>query len=281
MHLILKFLSLALTDHHLLWLSVFLLNCRSDGFYLSASGQKTQPQQMTMLMSHCVSCAKAEQTHGSMTGKAAERQHWFDVNISLSLFSALSFRTEMSPEERSEKCDASHSARPDQMASCLFTLFLLVFFFFLSPSPAFICRLTVTATGLVTWPADRSLDSHNQTHPRILRLPAHSARDQKIFRIQTSDNTPDWSHGHFRLMPISMGASCYVIAESLCDLISNIVSLGRGRKRPLLDILLCRKLFLSSLEITGTKTQTLRPDGNKHPWDGPKSPFPLVIWCSQ
>lgn len=160
---------------------------------------------MTILMSNCVSCAKAEQSHGSMAGKAAERQHWFNFNISLALFSALSFRTEMSPEERSEKCDASHSARPDQMASCLFTLFL-PFFFFLPPKV-----LLLSSAGSPWqhrgWSHDRwqeprrpqsNTQRHNASHiracdvttfflcclhgPGILRLPAHWAPDWKIFR---------------------------------------------------------------------------------------------------
>lgn len=58
--------------------------------YSSALNQNTKPHQMTPLTSNCVSCAKAEQTNGSMAGKAAERQHWFFLFPSL--FILCSFR---------------------------------------------------------------------------------------------------------------------------------------------------------------------------------------------
>lgn len=74
----------------------------------------------------CVSCAKAEQTHGSMAEKAAERQHWFDFNISLSLYSLL-FHSEQKCHQKKGQKNVTPLTQPDQMASCLFTLFLPFF----------------------------------------------------------------------------------------------------------------------------------------------------------
>lgn len=179
----------------------------------------------------CVSCAKAEQTHGSMAGKAAERQHWFDFNISLSLYSLL-FHSEQKCHQKKGQKNVTPLTQPDQMASCLFTLFLPFF-----PPKSFCFHLqahcdSIGAGHMTTNRSPHITIKHKYTrsvHVQPLTSKCFSIlfvwhlypqitctlSSRRIFRRYIDLKPLTGTTGHFMLTHINVITS---IVVSLCDL---------------------------------------------------------------